>query len=99
MANPIKMLKLKPTQFQFIQELKISAKPQRVWRSLLDVQNWFRFGPANDGSVRHMEPFVGGRFWGEYPDGSTALHAIITYMEPNKLLRMSGPIGLSHLPV
>jgi uncharacterized protein YndB with AHSA1/START domain len=98
MANRLKMLKLKPTHFQFIQELKIEAPPQRVWATLLDVGNWFRFDTGAMSSSGKLELWPGGRFYVERQDGSASLHAIVTHIEPEKLLRMSGPMGLSHLP-
>ena len=99
MANPLKMLKLKPTGIQFIQQLPIHAPPSRVWKTLLDVPGWLRFDPKSTDRHGKIEPWVGGRYWAEFPDGSSALHMIVTYLEPGKLLRMSGPMGLTHLPV
>ena len=37
MANPLKLLKLKPKGFQFIKELPIQASPEKVWSSLINV--------------------------------------------------------------
>ena len=99
MANPLKMLKLKPAHFQLIQEVKIDAPPRRAWAALLDMGGWFRFDPTDTKRHCKCEPWVGGRFYAEYADGSSALHAIITYIEPEKLLRLSGAMGLTHLPV
>jgi uncharacterized protein YndB with AHSA1/START domain len=98
--NPLKILKLKPAHFQFIQELKIDAPPKRVWAAILDVGGWFRFGPGKeDKTKRKLEPWVGGRFIAEDPsDGSSSLHTVVTYIEPGKLLRMTGPMGMSHVP-
>ena len=99
MPQPLKMLKLKPTHFQFIQEVKIDAPPKRVWQTILDVGGWFRFEETDTKSKRTLEPWVGGRFYGEDPaDGSTSLYTTITYLQPEKLLRMSGPMGMSHVP-
>jgi uncharacterized protein YndB with AHSA1/START domain len=97
MANPLKLLKLKPSHFQFIQELKIDAPVERVWASVLDVGHWFHFDPTSKDTAR-LEAWAGGRFYAERADGSSSLHAIITHLEPGKLLRMTGPMGLSHLP-
>ena len=46
-----------------------------------------------------MELKAGGQWLMEAPDGTLSLMATITHIEPNKLIRFSGPIGLSHLPV
>lgn len=100
MANPLKLLKLKPTGFQFIQELPIDATPKKVWASLLNVVKWFRFDDEPGmGSNQTLEAWPGGRWISESKDGTAALHGIVTHLEPNKLLRLSGPVGLTHLPV
>ena len=99
MANPLKMLKLKTYAFQFIQELKIDAPPNRVWDSLLNVGGWFKFDTNAPSFGRKLELHPGGRFFNEMPDGSMALHAIVTYVEPGKLLRLNGQMGMTHVPV
>jgi uncharacterized protein YndB with AHSA1/START domain len=101
MANPLKMLKLKPTGFQFIQEVAINAPPARVWKAILNVKKWFYFREQGDdwANIR-LEPRIGGRFIGGSKDGSIAdLHGIVTRIERNKLLRINGHMGMSHLPV
>jgi len=98
MANPLKMLKLKPTHFQFIQELKIDASPKRVWASLVDIDKWFHFSSGSMTGKGKLELWPGGRFYAEYPDGSGSLHALVTHFEPEKLLRMNGQMGLTHVP-
>ncbi|CAN5679395.1 hypothetical protein BH09PLA1_BH09PLA1_22390 [soil metagenome] len=99
MANPLKMLKLKPMGFQFIQELKIDAKPGKVWKSLIKVDGWFKFDPTMKNKGRKLELWPGGRFYNEGADGTQALHAIVTHIEPGKLLRLSGQMGNTHLPM
>jgi uncharacterized protein YndB with AHSA1/START domain len=101
MANPLKFLKLKPQGFQFIQEVPIDAPPARVWDSLLDVGAWWRFD-ANQPPRITLEPWPGGRFFGQASEqggAAESLHGIVTYIEPNKLLRIGGQMGLTHLPV
>jgi uncharacterized protein YndB with AHSA1/START domain len=99
MPNPVKLLKLKPTWFQFIQEVKIDAPPARAWKSLLDVERWWKYRMFEGKSQLKLEPWAGGRFHESNRDGVEALHCFVTYIEPNKLLRMTGQLGLSHLPV
>ncbi|MBC8107233.1 MAG: SRPBCC domain-containing protein [Anaerolineae bacterium] len=99
MANPLKMLKLKPTSFQFIQELKINAPTKRVWDSLIDVRGWFKFDPTAKNTDRKLELWPGGRFHNESPDGTQSLYAIVTHIEPGKLLRLHGQMGNTHLPM
>ena len=100
MANPLKLLKLKATGFQVIQEVPVDAPPARVWTAVLDFPGWFVFG-GDAAPPRRMtvEPRVGGHWIEHLPDGGAMLNTTITHIEPNKLLRMSGPMGLTHLPV
>lgn len=99
MANPLKMLKLRADGFQFIQEVPIDAPPAKVWKSILDVSGWWGFGPAAQRPTVTLEPRAGGQWISRSRDGVEGLHATITYMEPGKLLRMQGQMGLTHLPV
>jgi uncharacterized protein YndB with AHSA1/START domain len=100
MANPLKLLKLKVTGFQFIQELPIDAPPKKVWAALLNVGKWFTMTPDGSPPPKNvLEAWPGGRWYSEAKDGTQSLNAIVTRIEPGKLLRLSGPIGLTHLPV
>jgi hypothetical protein len=62
-------------------------------------QGWFHFegrafAPAT------LEPHLGGRFIETAKDKSIQMLAgIVTHIEPGKLLRINGPMGMSHLPV
>jgi uncharacterized protein YndB with AHSA1/START domain len=100
MANPLKMLKLKPTGFQFIQEVSVNAPPRKVWSALLNVGKWFVFDRTGGNWPKSkFEARTGGQWIMTHKDGSTDLVATVTRVEPQKLLRLTGPIGLSHLPV
>jgi uncharacterized protein YndB with AHSA1/START domain len=99
MANPLKMLDLKPTGFQFIQEVAIEASPEKVWKSLANVNTWFQYEPDPANYHKHtLELVPGGKWTAAKPDGTASLHAVVTHIEPNKLLRLSGSMGLTHLP-
>ena len=98
MANPLKMLKLKAQSVQVIQELPIAAVPKKVWTSLLNPSAWFVFDPAH--RAKHtLDLRPGGQWTSVHPDGNAALMGTVVYVEPGKLLRVSGPLGLTHLPV
>ena len=46
-------------------------------------------------STFHLEPVAGGRFYEDFGQGrGSALYATVTYLEPNKKLRMTGPMGM-----
>jgi uncharacterized protein YndB with AHSA1/START domain len=98
MANPLKMLKLKAQSLQFIQELPIAATPKKVWTALLDPSAWFVFGPAHQ-SKHTLDLRPGGQWTSVRPDGTASLLGTVVYIEPGKLLRVHGPLGLTHLPV
>jgi uncharacterized protein YndB with AHSA1/START domain len=98
MANPLKMLKLKPQSVQFILDVPIAAPPKKVWSTLVDPSQWFYFDPARRGK-HSLEVKAGGQWTVENPDGSSALFGHITYLEPGKLIRVSGQLPLSHLAV
>jgi uncharacterized protein YndB with AHSA1/START domain len=99
MANPLKLLKLKPTGFQFIQEIPISSPPAKVWSSLLKIGQWFRFDANSPWPKHTLEAKPGGKWISTSKDKSTALHGVVTCIEPGKLLRISGQLGMTHLPV
>ena len=100
MANPLTILSLEPKGFQFIQEIPIAATPEKVWAALQNVGNWFIFDPDPAKRPKHiLEMRPGGRWTMEFPDGTIDLNATVTRIEPNKLLRVSGHFGMSHLPV
>ena len=99
-ANPLKLLKLKPTGFQFIEEFPIQASPKKVWSSLLKVGKWFRFDPDPKKASRHtFDATAGSRWTSETWEGNTIFHGTVTYVEPGRLLRIAGQIGATHLPV
>src|SRR4051794_4611427 len=98
MANPLQLLDLKPRGFQFIQEVPVNATPKKTWAALLNFPGWFAFDPKNRPKVI-IERRVGGRFITRSRDGNTSLHGTITYMEPGKLLRFAGQMGMTHVPV
>lgn len=100
MANPLKMLKLKPETVQSIQEIPIDATPKRVWSSLLDANSWFQFSDApEERSKQNLDLRPGGLWTSKFADGTEMLMGTVVYIEPGKLLRVAGQLGLTHLPV
>jgi uncharacterized protein YndB with AHSA1/START domain len=100
MANPLKMLKLKPQTVQSIQEIPIDAAPRKVWSLLIDANAWFQFSDApGERSRQSLDLRPGGLWTAENPNGSAMLMGTVVYYEPGKLLRVAGQLGLTHLPV
>jgi uncharacterized protein YndB with AHSA1/START domain len=100
MANPLKLLKLKPTGFQFIKQVPIQASPKKVWSSLLNADKWFRFDANPHRAPKHSFKAIAGSPWlSKSWDGNTNFRATVSYVEPGKLLRLVGQFGMTHLPV
>jgi uncharacterized protein YndB with AHSA1/START domain len=98
MANPLKMLKLKAQSVQFIMEVPIAAPPKKVWSTLLKPSGWFFFDPQR--RAKHtLDVRPGGLWTSANPDGSAALMGTVVYVEPGKLLRIAGQLGMTHVPV
>src|SRR5690348_18453753 len=88
MANPLKLLKLKPTGFQFIHEIRIDAPPAKVWKALLDIGTWFRFDMPDFPQMK-LDPRLGGFHTSSSSDGSVQLYSgMVTHIERRKLLRI-----------
>lgn len=99
MANPLKELPLAPLGFQRIQELPIDAPPARVWETLINPNNWFGFEPDKANWPKcSLELKPGGLWTMQGPDGAAFLMGTVTHIEPHKLLRFSGSMGMTHLP-
>jgi uncharacterized protein YndB with AHSA1/START domain/DNA-binding transcriptional ArsR family regulator len=79
------------------QEIVIAVEPQRAFEALtLQVDAWWAHGYDSPASTVHLEPLAGGRFYEEFGQGQgSALYATVTYFEPGKKLRMTGPMGMS----
>ena len=103
MANPLKLLKLKVTGFQFIQEIPIDAPPKKVWASILKVGKWFGYSRGSDrvGGSRPSKhgPWAGdGSRNGEGWDQRAQRDRDADRAAKTNFC-LSGPIGLTHLPV
>ena len=100
MANPLKELELSVTGFQRITELPIEATPAKVWAALIQTDGWFGFTPDRATWPKSkLNLTAGGQWISHNNDGAQMYLATVTYFEPGKLLRLAGPMGLSHLPV
>lgn len=78
------------------QEIVITAEPQHVFEALTTgVDAWWMQGFESPHSTFHLEPMAGGRFYEDFGQGrGSALYATVTYLEPGKKLRMTGPMGM-----
>ena len=97
MANPLKMLTLESQGIQFIHETPVSAPPEKVWAAVKNPSDWFYFGERR--SKHTLDLRAGGQWIAVNKDGSENLFGRVVYLEPGKLLRINGQLGLTHLPV
>ncbi len=100
MANPLQMLNLSIKGFQHIEEVPVEASPERVWKAITSPEEWFGFDPdKNKWPKSSLKAKPGEQFAAKGANGTMMLHGTVTYVEPGKLLRISGSFGLTHLPV
>lgn len=85
--------------FHIEQEILIRAPRQKVWSSVLDVQGWWSHHFAEKSARMILEPFPGGRFYEDSPEGVKALFGIVTYLKAPEVIRFSGPLGMNRLPL
>jgi len=83
-----------PVSLEILASVEIEADPATVWTSLIDdVGAWWPHSFSDDPKIS-LEPWVGGRFLEEFGEGGGALYAVVTYLEPGKVLRVSGAMGM-----
>jgi DNA-binding transcriptional ArsR family regulator/uncharacterized protein YndB with AHSA1/START domain len=77
-------------------EIRIEADAGTVWRALTtEIGEWWPHRFRDDVGTVVLEPVVGGRFFERYDaDGGGALYATVTHVEPERILKVSGPMGL-----
>jgi uncharacterized protein YndB with AHSA1/START domain len=84
------------THAEFEAEVTIAADGSVVWEALTSgIGAWWPH-TFEDHPVRVvLEPSIGGRFFEQFDDaGAGALYAHVTYLEPGRVLRISGPMGI-----
>jgi uncharacterized protein YndB with AHSA1/START domain len=75
-------------------EYLIKGSPEKVFKAITEeVGSWWTHS-FREGSRVTMDARVGGAFE-EAWEGGGALYASITYLDPAKKLRLSGPMGMS----
>lgn len=81
---------------QIEQEIIVNSSLEKTYQSLLDVNKWWAHRMSRLPDSLRLEAKVGGRFW-ETRDGSEdngALWGIVTSIEPNDHIQLSGSIGI-----
>jgi uncharacterized protein YndB with AHSA1/START domain len=81
---------------EFEAEVDIAASPEAVWEAItVGVGDWWPHS-FEDHPIRiALEPSIGGRFYEQFNEsGAGALYATVTYLDPGRILRISGPMGM-----
>lgn len=84
--------------FHIEQTFDLDASIDRSWAALIDVGGWWTHHFAPDRPEMVLEPAAGGRFLERWGKGSGALWGTVMHVEPPKLLRLHGPLGMGRLP-
>ena len=75
-------------------DAEFDAPPERVWQAITRIGGWWphRFRP---GSGVVLEPYVGGRFYEDWGDGSGALYGTVGCWDAGSRVVVSGPMGMA----
>jgi uncharacterized protein YndB with AHSA1/START domain len=88
---------LKTGAFQVRQELVLPASPEAVYDAVTgDISGWWDHSFSEHPKKLFIEPKPGGGFYEIFDDaGNGVLHATVNYADRGKMLRFTGPLGLS----
>jgi len=88
---------LKTGAFQVQQEVVLPASPEAVYDAVTgDISGWWDHSFSDHPKKLYIEARPGGGFYEIFNDsGDGALHATVIYAERGKMLRFTGPLGLS----
>jgi uncharacterized protein YndB with AHSA1/START domain len=86
-----------PIAVEIEAQVTIDAGVQAVWTALTDgVGEWWTHTFTDKPYAVVLEPVIGGRFYEQFDEhGAGALYATVTYIEPGRVLRTSGPMGMA----
>jgi uncharacterized protein YndB with AHSA1/START domain len=81
---------------EFEAEVHVAASPETVWEAMTTgIGEWWPHSFVDHPFRVALEPTIGGRFYEQFDEsGAGALFAHVIYLEPRKVLRITGPMGL-----
>lgn len=81
--------------FTVKQSVTVAAPAPKAWSALIEPRGWWDKGHTWSGDAANLsiEPAAGGCFCEKLPGGGGVRHMTVVYVEPNKLLRLSGGLG------
>jgi uncharacterized protein YndB with AHSA1/START domain len=76
-------------------EYEIAAPVDRVFTAITEeIGKWWTHSFRAEKKVV-LEAHVGGRFYEDWGNGTGALYATVTYLEPGCKMCLTGPMGMS----
>jgi DNA-binding transcriptional ArsR family regulator/uncharacterized protein YndB with AHSA1/START domain len=86
----------RPVAVEIEAQITVNADVATVWRALTDrIGEWWDHTFTDNPHAVVLEPVIGGRFYEQFDEsGAGALYATVTYIEPHRMLRTSGPMGM-----
>jgi len=83
--------------FAFGFSLTLPGTPEDIFGAITgDISPWWDHSFSEHPKQLYIEPRVGGGFYEVFDDaGNGVRHAVVTYVDRPKILRMEGPLGLA----
>jgi hypothetical protein len=81
--------------FEF--SLSLPGTPDEIFGAITgDISGWWDHSFSGNPARLYVEPVVGGGFYEYFDDrGNGVRHAVVTFVDRPKVLRMEGPLGLA----
>jgi len=88
---------LKTGAFEVQQEVVLPVSPEALYDTMTgDISGWWDHSFSKHPKKMYIEAKPGGGFWEIFDDsGDGALHATVIVADRGKMLRFTGPLGLS----
>jgi DNA-binding transcriptional ArsR family regulator/uncharacterized protein YndB with AHSA1/START domain len=95
-SDPVSVDTRTPIAAEIEAEITINADVKQVWSALTEgIGQWWDHSFTDEPYAIVLEPVIGGRFYEQFDEsGAGALYATVTYVEPYRVLRTSGSMGM-----
>ncbi len=84
-----------PNGFKVERTAAIAASPDKVYAALIQPGQWWTSEHTYSGDAHNLtlDPKAGGCWCEALPDGGSAQHMRVVYVDPGKALRVTGGLG------